>query len=376
MTGASDSGPSGAGSSDMGPSPLEERLVALIRAQGPISVADYMADALGHPHFGYYMSGAPIGAAGDFTTAPEVSQVFGELVGAFLVQSWIDMGEPSRFHLVELGPGRGVLMADILRAGRLRPGFRTAAEIWLVETSGRLRHEQSRRLSQMAAPNFADKFADVPPGPALIVANEFFDCLPIRQFLRVEDGWRERMVGVSPEGRLAFTLGPTPPPASLGLPTDDVEPGAIFELCAAGVDLAADIARHLALHQGRALIVDYGHLQSGLGETLQAVKRHAFWPPLATPGQADLSAHVDFESLARAALEAGAVAVGPVTQGRLLLALGAVARAEKLAAGKSEAEADAIRAGVRRLIAPDAMGEIFKALCLSSPGLAPPAGFP
>lgn len=359
-------------------SPLEDRLIALIKSMGPISVSDYMADALGHPHDGYYMTGAPIGADGDFTTSPEISQVFGEIIGAWLVQSWTEMGEPARFNLVEFGPGRGVLMADILRVARLRPGFILAADLWLVETSGRLRHEQSRRLSRGAPPpNFADEFADIPPAPTLIVANEFFDCLPIRQYQRCAEGWRERCVGLAPHGgALAFTHASTPPPPDVLLPAvADTPEGAIFEVSNAAVTLAADIARSLAAQGGRALVIDYGHLQSGLGDTLQAVRRHAFWPVLQTPGQADLTAHVDFEAIARAAIEAGAAAYGPVTQGVFLNRLGIHARAERLAHGKSADDAASLRDGVRRLSAADSMGEIFKVLCLSSPSLPLPAGF-
>lgn len=360
------------------PSPLEERLITLIRSMGPISIADYMADALGHPHHGYYMSGAPIGADGDFTTAPEISQLFGELIGAWLVQSWTEMGEPARFNLVELGPGRGVLMADILRTARLRPGFLAAAEVWLVETSGRMRHEQSRRLSNLSPqPNFADEFSDVPAAPTLLVANEFFDCLPIRQYERRAEGWRERRVGLSADGgALAFAHWETPPPPDTPVPpASDAPLGAIFEVCEAGTELAAGIARALAAEGGRALFIDYGHLHSGLGDTLQAVRRHAFWPVLEEPGLADLTAHVDFEALARAAIDAGAAAYGPTTQGAFLRRLGLSARAERLAVGKSADDAEAVRAGAQRIAAPDAMGEIFKVLCLSSANLPPPAGF-
>lgn len=200
--------------------PLEERLIALIKSRGPITVADYMEDALLHPHDGYYTSQAPIGAKGDFTTAPEISQIFGGSIGLWLVQSWTDMGSPKDFNLVELGPGRGVLMQDILRAARLRPAFLDAAHVWLVETSGRLRHEQQRRLRDAGiATDWADAFADIPSAPSLIIANEFFDCLPIRQFVRSERGWRERLVGLNAElDALAFCESPTPPLPTHSLP--------------------------------------------------------------------------------------------------------------------------------------------------------------
>jgi NADH dehydrogenase [ubiquinone] 1 alpha subcomplex assembly factor 7 len=360
--------------------PLEERLIALIRANGPISVADFMVDALGHPHDGYYNSRETIGAAGDFITAPEISQMFGEIVGLWLVQSWTDMGEPASFNLVELGPGRGVLMADILRAAALRPDFLAAANIILVEKSGRLRHEQRRRLERLAPDaRWADDFAATPQGPCLIVANEFFDCLPIRQFERTALGWRERLVGVSADGaRLEFVRAAAPPPPSVMAMLPDAESapaGAIVETNEAGEALARELALRLVADGGRALIIDYGRLESGFGETLQAVRRHAYWPVLAAPGRADITAHVDFEALARAAIEAGASVWGPIAQGAFLGRLGIAARAERLAAAKTPEAALDIARALRRLAAPEEMGEVFKAMVIAAPGLPPPAGF-
>lgn len=358
--------------------PLEERLVDLIKVNGPVTVADFMADALGHPHEGYYMRGASIGADGDFTTAPEISQVFGELIGLWLVEAWQAMGAPGAFNLIELGPGRGVLMADILRAARLRPNFARAAQVWLLETSGRLRLEQQKRLKPAGVkPLWADELADIPPAPSLIVANEFFDCLPIRQFQRVKTGWRERLVGLDASGeRLGFTLGRTPPPPDLALPDgDDGEVGDVFEISPEARHMASDLSRLLIEQGGHALIIDYGHMERGFGDTLQAVRNHQYWPPLAAPGHADLTAHVDFEAVADAAIEAGANVSGPVTQGRFLDRLGLSLRVEALARGQSPAAADAIRAGAARIAAPNAMGELFKVLCISAPSLAVPAGF-
>lgn len=356
--------------------PLEDRLIELINLKGPITVADFMADALGHPHEGYYMTGAPIGAEGDFTTAPEISQVFGELIGLWLIETWRAMGAPGDFNLIELGPGRGVLMEDILRAARLRPEFTRAAHLWLLETSGRLRHEQQKRLrAGEVKPFWADEFADIPPAPSLIVANEFFDCLPIRQFERVKKGWRERLVGLDASGDgLDFVLGATPPPAEYGLPAE-AEEGDIFEISFTARDFAAELCTLLTENGGHALIIDYGHMQSGLGDTLQAVRGHKYWPPLASPGRADVTAHVDFDALARVAVDAGAVAHGPVTQGRFLERLGLNLRVEMLCKGKSAEQAEIIRAGAARIAAPDQMGEIFKVLCLSAPSLTAPAGF-
>lgn len=358
--------------------PLEERLIDLIKLKGPISVADYMADALGHPHDGYYMSQKPLGAEGDFTTAPEISQIFGELIGIWLIEQWRAMGSPEEFNLIELGPGRGVLMEDILRATRVRPAFAKGAQLWLLETSGRLRVEQQRRLKPTElSPLWADEFADIPAAPSLIIANEFLDCLPIHQFQRVERGWRERMIGVNEEtGKLDFVLGKTPPPASFGLPADDEsEPGDIFEISFAAKEFVSDISTFLTAHTGAALFIDYGHLASGLGDTLQAVRGHQFWPPLASPGRADLTAHVDFGALSDVALEHGAIVHGTTSQGRFLNRLGLGLRAEMLCKDKPEAEQHTIRAGADRISAPDQMGEIFKVMCISSPSHPAPAGF-
>jgi len=359
-------------------SPLQERLIALIRAYGPISVADFMKDALFHPNDGYYTSQAPIGKDGDFTTAPEISQIFGELVGAFLIESWMAMGSPKTFNLVELGPGRGAMMADILRAAALRPAFLKAAHVWLVETSGRMRHEQQRRLKGAPVPvDWADAFAAVPEGPLLVVGNEFLDCLPIRQFVRCDSGWRERLVGFDEaSAALVFVEGETPPTATTALPPKEQAPvGAIFELGEAAEAVVEELALALCARGGRALLIDYGHVHDGLGDTLQAVRRHAYWPPLAAPGQADLTAHVNFDRVIRAAFAAGAAAYGPASQGQFLERLGLSLRAQRLMAGADGPTAAAIASGAHRISAPSAMGELFKVVCISAPGLPEPPGF-
>lgn len=361
-----------------GPAPLEERLIDLIRLKGPISIADYMADALGHPHDGYYMSQTPFGGDGDFTTAPEISQIFGELIGLWLIEAWRAMGSPADFNLAEFGPGRGVLMDDVLRTTRMRPKFAESAQLWLLETSGRLRLEQQKRLKTSGLkPLWADDLADIPAAPSLFIANEFFDCLPIRQFERVERGWRERFVGLNDDqSGLAFTLGKTPPPAEFRLPPDEEsEPGDIFEISFAARDFVAELSRFVVEHGGAALIIDYGHFASGFGDTLQAVRGHQFWPPLASPGRADLTAHVDFAALSDIAIDAGAAVYGPAAQGRFLNRLGLNLRTEMLCKGKSEDEQQSIRAGAERLAAPDQMGEIFKVLCIAAPTHQAPAGF-
>ncbi|MBI1392251.1 MAG: class I SAM-dependent methyltransferase [Alphaproteobacteria bacterium] len=357
-------------------SPLADRLVALIRAYGPITVADYMSDALFHPNDGYYTSQSPIGARGDFTTAPEVSQIFGELIGLWLVQSWMEIGEPDYFTLVELGPGRGVMMQDILRAAAVRPKFLKAARVQLVETSGRLRHEQQKRLKGAPASiEWKDSFNETADGPILIVANELFDCLPIRQFVMTERGWRERMVNVADDSeQLIFTTAFAPP-----LDLDDAPaaaaPGEVYEISEAGDALIEDISARLARNKGRALIIDYGHVGEGLGDTLQAIRGHGRWRPLDAPGHADITAHVNFRRLVRRAFDAGAAAYGPVSQSALLDRLGLALRVERLCAGKSQPEIDEIHAGAFRIAAASEMGELFRAIAVSSPELAAPVGF-
>jgi NADH dehydrogenase [ubiquinone] 1 alpha subcomplex assembly factor 7 len=358
--------------------PLQERLIQLIKLKGPITVADYMSDALGHPHDGYYMSQKAFGVDGDFTTAPEISQVFGELIGLWLVEAWRNMGSPKAFNLIELGPGRGVLMADMLRAARLRPEFTRSAQVWLLETSGRLRHEQQRRLrASDVKPLWADEFDDIPAAPSLIVANEFFDCLPIQQFQNTGNSWRERLVGLTPNGEnLEFVLGRTPPPADYGLPDpSECDEGEIFEISFAAREFLSYMCSMLTEHGGAALIIDYGHMQSGFGDTLQAVRNHKYWPPLSSPGRADLTVHMDFEAMARAAIDSGAVVHGPATQGQFLDRLGLAIRVEMLCKGKPAEEAEKIRVGVSRIAASNQMGEIFKVLCISSPDLPAPSGF-
>lgn len=359
--------------------PLEERLVDLIRDHGPIRVGDFMADAVGHPQHGYYMTQSPIGVKGDFTTAPEISQLFGELIGAWLVQSWEDIGAPSLFNLIELGPGRGTLMADILRVAKIRPKFLKAARVYMIETSGRLRYEQQKRLNEAGVPiTWATEMHDIPPAPTLIIANEFFDCLPIRQFVRTgqtgEASWRERLVGTDDAGHLRFVLSEALHPNPVGAPPGAV-PEDIFEVCDAARDVVSEISERFSQHKGRALIIDYGHGRPGYGDTLQALRNHAFWPPLAEPGMADVTAHVDFAALTRYGREAGLTAFGPERQGRFLDRLGLAQRLEHLCKDKDDETVKSLATGARRLSHPDEMGTLFKALCLASPGLETPAGF-
>lgn len=349
------------------PNPLERRLKAMIRLSGPISLADYMALALGDPEHGYYMAREPFGAKGDFVTAPEVSQMFGELIAAWAIHVHERMGSPAPLQLVELGPGRGTLMRDLLRAARVRPGFLEAARLSLVETSPRLRAVQAETLADgPLAPTFADRFEDVPEGPLLVVANEFFDALPIRQWVRADGAFRERVIGLDAADRLVFGLGPARldetglPPSVRAAPN-----GAVLETAAAAAAVMTAIARRLAAHGGAALAVDYGYAETALGDTLQAIRRHDHADPLADPGEQDLTAHVNFEALARAARAAGAAVHGPMGQGEFLLALGLLERAGRLGTGKDAATQERLRGEVERLAGPDEMGTLFKVLAVS-----------
>ena len=347
------------------------RLIARrIALTGPISIADFMAEALGHPRLGYYRTALPLGASGDFTTAPEISQMFGELLGAWLAERWQAMGEPRPVRLVELGPGRGTLMADALRATRAVAGFQDAIDLHLVEINEQMRALQRVALAQ-ATPTWHARLEDVPPGPTLLIANEFFDALPVRQFEKTPRGWVERMVGLAADGetlRLALAPGLTPYAGLL----PDAPAGAQAELSEAGRALATTIGGRLRRDGGWALIVDYGHDRGGLGASLQAVRGHRGAGILERPGETDLSAHVDFAALAEAT---AMPTFGPVGQGDFLRRLGIMQRAETLKRRADAAERHAIDAALARLIAPDQMGTLFRVMAVGDDRSAAPVGF-
>ena len=348
---------------------LTDHIVARIRSEGPLSLADYMADCLLHPRFGYYTTRDPLGAGGDFTTAPEISQMFGEMLGLCLVQCWLDQGRPKAFTLAELGPGRGTLMADVLRAAKSVPGFHDAADVVLVEASPTLRAVQASTLDGYA-PTWTDQVSALPEAPLYLLANEFFDALPIRQFVRDGDGWRERRVGLDGED-LAFGLGPAGPQPALTERLEDTKSGDLVEICPALPGITAEIGRRIDTHGGAALIVDYGDWRSQ-GDTFQALRDHEMVDPLATPGAADLTAHVDFEAIARAAAPAAAARL--TSQGVFLERLGITARAQALAAGLSGSALESHVAAHRRLTHPQEMGNLFKVLGLYPARATPPAG--
>lgn len=345
---------------------LAALLVDRIRQDGPMTVASYMAECLLHPLHGYYTTRPPFGVEGDFVTAPEISQMFGELIGLCLAQSWLDQDAPARFTLAELGPGRGTLMADILRATRGVPGFHAAMQVMLHEASPALRAVQARALADHA-PRWIDEIDDLPDQPLFLIANEFFDALPIHQFVNLGTRWHERLIGVQ-DGKLAFGLSPDPTPAPDPRFAKDGA-NTLVELCPLAQPYLAVLKDRLRRHGGLALIVDYGGWRSK-GDTLQALKDHAFTDPLAEPGRADLTAHVDFEALAQ-----GWPAQRYTTQGSFLTALGIDARAARLAQALSGVALENHRAAHRRLTDAAEMGSLFKVLALTGPDAPPPPGF-
>jgi len=349
--------------------PLGAKLASQIAATGPMSLGDYMAACLMHPEHGYYATRDPFGTAGDFTTAPEISQMFGELLGLALAQSWLDQGAPVPFVLAELGPGRGTLMADVLRATRAVPGFHDALRLHLVETSPALRAAQAATIGRDDI-TWHDSVETLPRRPLFLVANEVFDALPIRQFQRVGAGWRERVVGLDGDS-LALGLGPASARPELDHRLIDTRDGDIVETCAPAQTIASGLGARIAQAGGAALIVDYGDWRSH-GDTFQAVAGHAPADPFAAPGEADLTAHVDFEALAHAAAPATHSRLCP--QGTFLARLGIGARAEALARGLSGSARDSHMAAFRRLTEADEMGTLFQVLGLYPPGAAPPPG--
>ena len=348
--------------------PLASLLIRRIAEAGPITLADYMTECLLHPTLGYYTTRDPFGVQGDFITAPDISQMFGELLGLWLAQGWLDQGAPPAFALAELGPGRGVLMADVLRATRGVPGFHAAMRLVLIEASPRLRAVQQAALAGHAV-TWADDLTDLPDLPLFLLANEFFDALPIRQFTRRGQAWAETVVGVV-DGALTLGLAA---PLQLGLLArrlDDTAEGDVVEVCAAAAPIISAIGAQIARRGGAALIIDYGNWQ-GHGDTFQAMRHHGHNAPLAEPGLADLTAHVDFAALADAARPAQA---RYTTQGAFLTALGIETRAAALAARLEGNALTSHHAALRRLTADAEMGQLFKVLSLTPPNHPPLPG--
>jgi NADH dehydrogenase [ubiquinone] 1 alpha subcomplex assembly factor 7 len=331
---------------------LEEIIAAMIGAEGPMPLDRYMALCLSHPQFGYYMTRDPFGASGDFTTAPEMSQVFGELIGVWLLNSWAALGSTKKFALVELGPGRGTLMADILRAVKAVPEFAHAAEVHLVETSPVLRALQREKLGDVV---WHDTVEFLPAMPCFFIANEFFDALPIQQFENRAGRWFQRCIGFG-EGKLKMGLVPASPMTG--------EEG-LHEVSPVSKAIAEDLGSHIAKYGGAALVIDYGHLKTAVGDTLQAMRKHAFISVLDEPGEADITAHVDFEALAKSFISGGADLLPMLTQGQFLKAMGLDLRTEKLAAKLAGQPAEDFIAASRRLADADQMGNLFKVIAVA-----------
>jgi NADH dehydrogenase [ubiquinone] 1 alpha subcomplex assembly factor 7 len=359
-------------------SPLETEIRRLIAVAGPMPLAEYMRLCLTHPQYGYYITREPIGAAGDFTTAPEISQMFGELIGLWMAAVWQQMGAPENVRVIELGPGRGTLMIDALRAAKTVKSFYTAIVLHLVEVGPKLQAVQQQRLEGLGEPVlWHPALTDVPAGPAIIIANEFIDALPVHQAIKQADGWHERVVDVAPDGKLVIDAARDPLPhfdATLPRELRQSPVGSIYEWRADAI--ALELGRR-ARSDGVALIIDYGHVQQGLGQTLQAVAGHSYTDPLRSPGQADLTAHVDFSTLANSAEIIGGRIHGPLSQRDFLLRLGIERRAAMLKAQALPEKVPEIDSALARLTAagPKGMGQLFKVLAIADPKFGVLPGF-
>ncbi|MFT7147097.1 MAG: SAM-dependent MidA family methyltransferase [Yoonia sp.] len=346
---------------------LGDLLIARIARTGPISLVDYMADCLMHPVHGYYATRDPFGQSGDFITAPEISQMFGELIGLSLAQAWIDQGSPAAITLAELGPGRGTLMADVLRATKAVPGFHDALTVHFVETSLVLRQAQAQAVHHAI---WHDSAATLPDQPLFLIANEFFDALPIRQFVRAGDAWREKMIGLTDQV-LGFGLSSAAPISLLEHRLADTSEGDLVEHCPALPAIMQAIGNMIEVHGGAALIIDYGDWQSQ-GDTLQALKAHEHVDPLSTAGANDLTAHVDFAAIAHNAAPAKFTRL--TTQGVFLERLGITARAQTLTQSLTGSARQAHILAHRRLTHPAEMGDLFKVMGIYPATATPPAG--
>ncbi|HZC57194.1 MAG TPA: SAM-dependent methyltransferase [Xanthobacteraceae bacterium] len=358
--------------------PLDNEIRRLIGVVGPMPIAEYMRLCLTHPQYGYYVNRDPLGSGGDFITSPEISQMFGELVGLWMGAVWQQMGAPENVRIIELGPGRGTLMHDALRATKIVKGFCDAAVVHLVEISPALQEVQQRKLEGLGVPILWHGAIDeVPAGPSIIVANEFIDALPVHQAIKQADGWHERVIEIAPDGHFIIGAARDPLPhfeAAMPRGLRQAPEDAIYEWRADGV--ALELGRRMR-DEGAALIIDYGHAHFGLGDTLQAVAGHSFTDPLRAPGTADLTAHVDFEALSQCAESMGARIHGPIRQRDLFLRLGIERRAAALKANATPDKAAEIEIAFSRLIAEGArgMGELFKAMAIAAPQLGPLPGF-
>ncbi len=353
---------------------LKDRLVREIILTGPMTVADYVTRCLHDPKGGYYATRPALGERGDFITAPMVSQMFGELIGLWAVETWQRLGAPEKVRFVEVGPGDGTLMSDALRAARLSPAFLEAAELILIEPSQPLRQEQARRLADAdLEPRWVKSLAQIETdAPVILVANEVLDCLPARQFIKTEGGWAERRIGVDDANNLIFGL--TAISEGFETPELEIEVGQVLEISEQQAAFGRDLAALVAATSGAALLIDYGRAKTEAGDTLQALKRHQKVGVLDEPGEADLTQWADFPLVLEAAVRSGADVTGCIGQGLFLARLGIVERAKALAAARPEAE-DVILRQFHRLTAHDQMGELFKVAAIFSPRSLTVPGF-
>ena len=358
-------------------SALGKIIADMIAVDGPMPVDRYMVLALGHESHGYYMGRDPFGRAGDFITAPEVSQMFGELIGIWCAAGWQMMDAPAEWNLVELGPGRGTLLADLVRACSVMPGLREGMNIHLVEMSPALKTMQAETLKRAGIEaTWHERLEDVPDGQSLIIANEFFDALPICQLQKQAGQWHERVVGLSGDGKLAFGLASDRvAPALVPSWAESGEDGDIVEFSPVRDAVAREIGRRITTHMGAALIIDYGHMRSAAGDTLQAIRKHQFADVLALPGEADVTSHVDFEALTGAVTADGAKPYGPVMQGDFLIKMGLKEREEMLRARADARQRIRLAKGAQRLVSGNQMGQLFKVLAVTHPDMPKPAPF-
>lgn len=348
-------------------SSLKEKIIRLIAQQGPLDISQFMALSLADPEFGYYKTANPFGRSGDFTTAPEVSQMFGEMVAVWVVATWQALGSPHKFNLCEMGPGRGTLMDDVLRTiKKLAPLCLQSACITLVETSDRLENIQHRKLESHGINiKWVKEFTALSPLPLIVFANELFDCLPIHQYVKTGSHWRERVVGLDDQGILCFATGfGTLEHMLLPEGANHQPDGTIFEVSPARSAVAQQISMHIAEHRGAALLIDYGEFNRGFGDTLQAISAHKYRNVLENPGKDDLTSHVDFFTLNAVALSCNCHSA-ITTQGEFLIGLGLLERAGRLGRGQSATAQQNIVADVERLAGDNEMGRLFKVLCIA-----------
>ena len=341
--------------------PLKDRIVKHIKTSGPLPLAEYMHWCMADPKDGYYANQEAIGAKGDFITAPEISQMFGEMIGIWAVETWETLGSPSQFNLVELGPGKGTLMSDLLRIGNAVPAFLEAAEVQMIETSERLVEIQKQTLSEHENINWLKSIKEIPEQPTIVIANEFLDVLPIRQYIKTGNEWREHAVSINQQDELIWTLGAELiEKDSLPENAENQPDGAIFEISTIREAFIANTSEQLKANKGAALFIDYGHGKTAFGDTLQAMRAHGFADILSEPGLADLTSHIDFDVLSKVASEAGMDVKPLAKQGEFLLSKGLIERAGQLGQEQSPEIQELLTQQAERLALPDEMGELFK----------------